>query len=170
MEFWKNQYSNTPILHYSNSTILQYSIFSIFHYSITPVLQCSVYLASQIDDLHAVVRFRMLRRGSLCQNHNISINAVCPQPLPGEGLPVFWVFGLMNRVDPIRKLQCLASRFLRTHCHNPYGQPESGNTSGGISAACRNKHGRRRYALKGCLNAESNQVCQTQLLISFASL
>ena len=62
----------------------------------------------KIDDLHPVVGFRVLRRGSFRQHDEISLHLVVLQPSPNIGLPVLRVIRLVNRVDPVGELELLA--------------------------------------------------------------
>jgi len=124
LEYWNIGALVLPTLHYSNTPSPWFLL--LLHHSSTPIFH-DFSLTLQIDDLHAVVRLRMLRGWSLSQNHKVSLNAMLPQPLPGKAFQSSGCSASSTEKHH-KKTGVLAGGPLRTHCCNPYRQPESGNT------------------------------------------
>ena len=100
--------SNTPILQYSGTPVLQYSNSPLLQDSVAPLF----YLTPQIDDFHAMVRFRVPGGRSFGQNGELSRDAELADPPPHVRLPLFRVLRLMYRVYARGELELLTGRHL----------------------------------------------------------
>jgi len=85
-----------PLLQHSSTPILRL-LSPILQYSNTP----SFLLFLQLYQLHPVIRFRVLGGGAFRQNHKVSLDLVCFEPLLDICVPVLGVIFFMHRMHAI---------------------------------------------------------------------
>ena len=115
-----------------------------------------LYLAGEIQYLHAVVCFRMPGRRALGYYNYISLHPMSSKPGPAVRIPVFRVIRFMYRVNAVGKLQAPAGLLLRADACYPDREPETGNASGSGAGEGRDKDCCRGDMLKCPLNAQGN--------------